>query len=101
MSVAAATNPQPKAANMPSGSQKQKTCPGTVPGHVSVKRGGYVRGAAGNCPRISPAGFFFVWTFTYACPDSSALRTDSLTVALPRAPLRQGAQSGTMTGPDL
>src|SRR5205823_9557958 len=59
----------------------------------------YVRGTAGNWPRISPAGFFFVCTLTYVRPDSSASRTEAFTVARPRAPLLHGAHNGTITGP--
>src|SRR5690242_13755452 len=55
-----------------------------------------VSAAAGSCPRISPAGFFFVCTFTYARPDSSAWSTDASTVARPWAPLLHGAHSGTI-----
>src|SRR5437773_11205706 len=58
-----------------------------------------VRGTAGSWPRISPAAFLRVWTFTYVRPDSSANRTEAFTVAFPLAPLLQGAQSGTITGP--
>jgi hypothetical protein len=60
-----------------------------------------VSAALGSWPRISPAGFFFVCTFTYVRPDSSALRTDASTVFVPRVPLLQGAHRGTITGPDF
>src|SRR5213080_181011 len=58
-----------------------------------------VSGTAGNWPRISPAPFFRVCTFTYARPDSSTVSTEASTVARPLAPLLHGLQSGTITGP--
>src|SRR2546430_1028394 len=60
-----------------------------------------VRGTAGSWPRISPAAFLRVWTFTYVRPDSSANRTEAFTVAVPLAPLVHGAQRGTTTGPGV
>src|SRR5438094_9279109 len=57
------------------------------------------RGTAGSWPRISPAAFLRVCTFTYPRPDSSTVSTEALTVAFPLWPLLHGAQSGTITGP--
>jgi hypothetical protein len=52
-------------------------------------------------PRISPAGFVLVWTFTYAVPFWIASSTVALMFAVPVAPLVHGVQRGTTTGPAL
>ena len=52
-------------------------------------------------PRISPAGFLAVWTFTYVPPPRTAFTCAAVSVALPFAPELQGPQSGTATGPAL
>ena len=57
--------------------------------------------AAGSCPRISPPGFRVVCTFTYARPASIAAKAAAGSGASPRAPLRQGPQRATATGPGL
>src|SRR5262249_2620091 len=46
-------------------------------------------------PRISPAGFFAVCTFTYAPPALIVFSSLLVMVATPLTPLRHGAQSGT------
>ncbi len=65
----------------------------------AAPQGVSLSGSDGTCPRISPAVFFGVWTFTYVRPVSSAARAAAFRVAVPRAPLRHGPQSGTATGP--
>src|ERR1044071_2070369 len=50
-------------------------------------------------PRISPAAFFGVWTFTYVLPFSNDAITDLEIFAVPFMPFVHGPQSGTITGP--
>jgi hypothetical protein len=76
-----------------------RPAPGTEAGRRSFSLYDTVSGIAGIWPRISPFGFLGVWTFTYARPDSSAARTEPLTEARPRAPLRHGPHSPTATPP--
>src|SRR5947199_4032340 len=54
-----------------------------------------------SCPRISPFGFFAVWTFTYRRCFLNADISGAVIVAVPVVPLLHGAQSGTTTFPDL
>ena len=50
-------------------------------------------------PRISPPGFAFVWTFTYALPAIIAAAATAVTDFVPPRPDRQGPHSGTTTLP--
>ena len=50
-------------------------------------------------PRISPAAFRAVWTFTYVLPASRAVIVVAFTLAEPRAPDRHGPHSETRTAP--
>ena len=51
------------------------------------------------CPRISPAVFRAVWTFTYVVPASRAVTVLASTLAEPLAPDRHGPHSETRTAP--
>src|SRR5829696_4331558 len=72
-----------------------------VPPPVVVPGGGGGAEERATCPRISPAGFFAVWTFTYAPPASSPVTVLPFSFAVPRAPDRHGPHNDTATAPAL
>jgi hypothetical protein len=52
-----------------------------------------------TCPRISPAGFVFVWTLTYVLPARIVFSCVFVMFAVPRCPLLHGPHRATMTFP--